>query len=86
MNNTAPREVTYCVDPDWAPYEAIRNNNHVGISADYIQTISELSGLTFKLVPTQSWEQSLAYVQQGTCQVISMLNVSDFRKDRKSVV
>jgi diguanylate cyclase (GGDEF)-like protein len=79
-NNTAPREVTYCVDPDWAPYEAIRNNNHVGISADYINTISELSGLTFKLVPTESWEQSLAFVQEGTCQVISMLNVSDFRK------
>ena len=73
-------DVTYCIDPNWAPYEAIRNGIHVGISAQYMQLISEISELTFTLVPTESWQQSLEYVQQGKCQVIPMLNTSDYRK------
>ena len=72
--------VTYCIDPNWAPYEAIRNGIHVGISAQYMQLIAEISELTFTLVPTESWQQSLEYVQQGKCQVIPMLNTSDYRK------
>ena len=73
-------EVTYCIDPNWAPYEAIRNGIHVGISAQYMQLIAELADLKFKLVPTQSWQESLEFVQQGKCQVIPMLNTSDYRK------
>ncbi len=73
-------EVTYCIDPNWAPYEAIRNGIHVGISAQYMQLIAELSELKFKLVPTQSWQESLEFVQQGKCQVIPMMNTSDYRK------
>ena len=72
--------VTYCIDPNWAPYEAIRNGIHVGVSAQYMQLIAELSELTFTLVPTESWQQSLEYVQQGKCQVIPMLNTSNYRK------
>jgi ABC-type amino acid transport substrate-binding protein len=73
-------EVTYCIHPDWAPYEAIRNGIHVGISAQYMQLIAELADLQFKLVPTQSWQQSLEFVQQGKCQVIPMMNTSNYRK------
>ncbi|MCZ8528472.1 transporter substrate-binding domain-containing protein [Alteromonas sp. PRIM-21] len=73
-------EVTYCIDPNWAPYEAIRNGIHVGISAQYMQLIAELSELKFKLVSTQSWQESLEFVQQGKCQVIPMMNTSDYRK------
>jgi len=77
---TSATSLTYCIDPDWAPYEAIRNHTHVGISAAYMKTISAISGIHFELVETKSWQQSLEFVQQGKCQMISMLNVSDFRK------
>ena len=73
-------EVTYRIDPNWAPYEAIRNGIHVGISAQYMQLIAELSELKFKLVSTQSWQENLEFVQQGKCQVIPMMNTSDYRK------
>jgi diguanylate cyclase (GGDEF)-like protein len=79
LNNTI-EEVTYCIDPNWAPYEAIRNNLHVGISAEYLKIIADLGNLSFTLVPTESWQQSLEYVQQGRCQVIPMLNTSDYRR------
>lgn len=74
------KPIPYCIDPSWAPYEAILNNQHVGISADYMALISSLSGLKFELVETQSWRESLAFVQQGICHVIPMMNASDFRR------
>jgi len=74
------KPIPYCIDPSWAPYEAILNNRHVGISADYMALISSLSGLKFELVETQSWRESLAFVQQGICHVIPMMNASDFRR------
>lgn len=73
-------EVTYCIDPNWAPYESIRNGKHIGISAQYMALIEELTAIKFSLVPTDSWQQTLIYVQQGKCQVIPMLNTSDYRK------
>lgn len=72
--------ITYCIDPHWTPYEAIRNGQHVGVSADYMAIIADITGLRFQLVPTESWQQSLEFVQSGKCQMISMLNISDYRK------
>lgn len=31
--------VRYCVDPDWLPYEGIREGKHLGISSDYIRHV-----------------------------------------------
>ncbi|WP_100641671.1 GGDEF domain-containing protein [Alteromonas facilis] len=64
----------YCVDPDWMPYEAIRNGVHVGISADYLQLLSELANIEFVLEKTESWTESLRKVAAGTCDLIPMLN------------
>ena len=69
-----PIEVSYCVDPDWLPYEAIRNGQHVGISADYLRIISEHSNIAFNLIHTDSWEESLDALAAGTCEVTVMLN------------
>ena len=51
INPKSQEDVLYCVDPYWEPYEAIKNGIHVGISAQYLQVIAELSGLSFTLVP-----------------------------------
>ncbi len=80
INPESQEDLLYCVDPHWEPYEAIKNGIHVGISAQYLQVIAELSGLNFTLVPTESWQQSLEFVQQGKCHVVPMLNTSDYRK------
>lgn len=80
ISSTTSEEVTYCIDPNWAPYEAIRNGIHVGISAQYMNLIADITGLKFTLVKTDSWQQSLEYIQRGECQLIPMLNTSDYRK------
>ncbi|MFT5840425.1 MAG: diguanylate cyclase (GGDEF)-like protein [Flavobacteriales bacterium] len=71
--------VTYCIDPDWLPYEAIRNKQHVGMSADYMRYIGMLAEVNFVLVRTDSWEDSLVYFKSGQCDVVSMLNRSPER-------
>ncbi|MBV2128556.1 diguanylate cyclase [Arsukibacterium indicum] len=71
--------IPYCVDPDWLPYEAIRDGAHVGISADYLQLVAQKTGLLFQLIPTTSWQESLQYLQEGKCQLSPMLNRSAAR-------
>ncbi len=72
--------LTYCVDPDWMPYESIQDNVHIGISADYLQLVSQKTGLQFQLVPTSTWLESLQFLQDGKCQLAPMLNRSVTRE------
>ena len=77
-----PEKVTinYCIDPDWMPYEAIQNGEHIGISADYLAIISAKTGLHFKLIATNSWSETLQRLQRGECSLSPMLNRSDDRE------
>ncbi|MGS2720672.1 diguanylate cyclase [Paraglaciecola aestuariivivens] len=74
-------DVSYCIDPDWLPYEAIRNNQHVGMSADYMRYIGIMAEVNFVLVKTTTWEETLAKLKSGECDVASMLNSSPKRKE-----
>ncbi|MCG8427335.1 MAG: diguanylate cyclase [Chromatiales bacterium] len=64
-------QIRVCTDPHWMPYESLANGEHIGIIADYIQLISEKTGLMVSVVPTESWSQSLAYIKQGRCDIVS---------------
>lgn len=61
-----------CVDPDWMPFEAVKDGRHIGLSADYISHFSKVIGLPVVLVPTTNWAQSLQYVQQHKCDILSL--------------
>ncbi len=73
--------VTVGVDPDWYPYEQINyQGQYVGIAADLIQLIAKRCGIELKIIPTKSWEQTLAISQAGQCQIISFLNQTPERE------
>ena len=80
FNASARQTVTYCVDPDWAPYESIVNGEHLGISKLFLDLIAQKSPLTFQLVETINWQQTLEYVKQGRCDLLPMLNSSEERQ------
>jgi len=65
------KTISYCTDPDWLPVEKIENNKHIGISADYLQKISSNLGINFKLVPTETWNQSLEEFKSKHCDFLS---------------
>ncbi len=62
-------QVNYCAQQNWLPYEAVRNTHHIGLIADYLRLVSELTGIEFHLVPTKNWQQSLTYLDTNQCQV-----------------
>lgn len=73
----APGEVTFCVDPDWPPFEQIdAQGRHVGIAADLLRLVAQRSGMNLLLVPTRDWDESIAASQAGRCQLMSFLNQS----------
>ncbi|MBB1074759.1 diguanylate cyclase [Rhodoferax sp. 4810] len=75
-----PGEVTFCVDPDWPPFEQIdAQGQHVGIAAALLKRVAQRSGLNLRLVPTANWDESLAASQAGRCQLMSFLNQSPKR-------
>lgn len=78
--NAVTNTVTYCVNPGWVPYEMVRNGKHVGISADYLRLIGDIAEIDFKFVSTQSWKESLEYIQADKCTIVPMLNDSANRK------
>jgi len=73
--------IPYCIDPDWLPYEAIKDGKHVGISADYMALLAQRTGLRFALVKTDTWQQTLNYLRSGRCQFTTMLNKTALRSE-----
>lgn len=76
FNSTADNVIPYCIDPNWLPYEANENNQHIGLSADYMQLLEQQTDYEFKLIPTVDWQQSLQYIKTGECMLLPMLNES----------
>lgn len=67
--------VRICVDPDWYPFEFIDDKgNYIGIAADLLRLIGERAGVTFELVPTGSWTESIEKVKAGEADVLAFLN------------
>lgn len=80
QQSTPPDSIDYCIDPAWAPYESMVNNQHVGISKQYLDIISSLSSIKFNLIATKDWNQTLAFAKAEKCQMIPMLNTSSERQ------
>jgi len=65
------RELSYCVDPDWMPYEQITDEGeYKGLIADFINRLGERLDLKMQLYQTTSWAQSLSNVRQGLCDIL----------------
>ncbi len=74
--------ITMCVDPDWEPFEKInRNGIHEGISADIIKLLSDKLNITIKLIPTKTWDESIAFSKDKKCDILSFLNETPKRKE-----
>jgi len=65
-------EIRICSDPDWMPYEAIDDNGlYTGIMSDFHQLWAEKIGKPTRLVVTKDWAQSLAFMEQRRCDILS---------------
>ncbi len=70
------KEITFCVDPDWMPFEAIRSGQLDGMTTDFSSLFSERLGVPFHLVPTSSWSESKDWAKAGKCDILPMIPFS----------
>ena len=68
---TKKNEILMCVDPNWMPYESIKDQKHIGMFSDYFKIFRERLPIPIKLVPTISWTQTLEFAKDKKCDIIS---------------
>ncbi len=65
--------IKYCINPKGLPFEELNEKGeHIGMSADYYQLFSQMLSARFELVSTDSWNQSLEYIQQRQCDMLAL--------------
>nr|WP_320050383.1 diguanylate cyclase [uncultured Desulfuromonas sp.] len=74
------KTIKVCVDPGWMPFEAVTNNRHVGMSADYLDVVSQQLGINFQRVPTESWPETLETVKSRECDILPLAMATPERK------
>ena len=75
-------KVSFCVDPDWEPFEIISPaGQHQGIAADLLRLVTGRAGLSLELVPTTDWDESIATSKAGQCTLLSFLNQTPKRDE-----
>ncbi len=73
------RVIKMCVDPEWYPFEAIKEGTHIGIAADVMKTFEQKLGVPIELVPTQSWDESLQRAKKRQCDILSLASPTPSR-------
>ncbi len=74
------QQIRMCVDPEWMPFESIKGGKHYGMSADYFELIEQKLPIPIKLVPTENWSQSLEYIKDRRCDILSLAMATPQRK------
>ena len=72
--------VTFTGDPNWLPYEAFDSNGqYIGIVSEHIKLISDITGITFKMSPSETWTESTEKAKSGMVDILSETDDSDLK-------
>uniref|UniRef100_UPI004047F15B diguanylate cyclase domain-containing protein n=1 Tax=Aliarcobacter sp. TaxID=2321116 RepID=UPI004047F15B len=74
------KEITYCIDPNWMPFEKLIDGKHVGISSDFFSFFQEEIDIPFTLVPTKSWTESVEFAKERKCDILTLAMETEERK------
>jgi polar amino acid transport system substrate-binding protein len=68
------KQITLCINPNGMPFEAFdKNGEYIGMSADYFKLFEDILSTKFKVIKTDSWNQSLDYGKNRICDVSSLI-------------
>ena len=71
--------LTLCVDPDWMPFEGIKNGKHIGIAADFFNLIRKKTDVDMELYPTKTWQESIEAAKQRKCDLLTLASSTPSR-------
>lgn len=74
------QELKMCIDPNWLPFEKLEDNEHIGMTAEYIRLFQEKLPIPIKLVKTKSWNETLSFAEKRKCDFVSVMSESEKRK------
>ncbi len=73
--------ITVGGEKDWAPFDFVNENGHYdGMALDYLNEISLLTGLRFKVEVGNSWRELLVKAQQKQIDLLPSLSYSKIRE------
>lgn len=75
------RNITMCIDPNWMPFEKFEGKKYIGMSADYFKLVSEKLPVKITVIPTKSWEESVAFAKERKCDIMSLVMATPKRKE-----
>lgn len=65
--------IKMCSAPDWMPFEMLEDSGkHLGLAADYFDLLREKIDNELVIVPTKNWNESLLYVKEGKCDLLTI--------------
>ena len=74
-------KITMCIDPSWMPFESFdKNGNYIGMSADYFKFFENKINTKFEVIKTNSWIESLTYVKEKKCDILTLAKETPERK------
>jgi len=77
---TKNARVKFTGDPNWLPFEAFtESGEYIGIVAEHLKLVSQISGLTFDIIPSETWTESTEKAKQGSVDILSETDDSDLK-------
>lgn len=73
--------INFGYEPNWPPYEIYDGTNYIGIVGDYLEIVSNETGIQFKPIPNISWEESLDKLRTGEIHFVPSCAVTEKRKE-----
>ena len=74
-------DIKMCVDPDWMPFESLKNGEHIGMSADYFKLLEEILDKKITVIQSNSWQESLELGKNRECDIFSLLADTKNRRE-----
>ena len=77
------KSLTFCSHHDLMPFEAIRNDKHIGMLEDYVEQISNILNIDIDFLLTNSWQDSYNLTVKNECDFITTIAS---KKDREDIL
>lgn len=79
---TTKKRINVCVPPERMPFSAIRGNQAIGMTVDFLEIFGERLKIPFHITPALSSEDAVKQVETGGCDIVPMVSKTVARKDR----
>jgi PAS domain S-box-containing protein len=75
------KKIKMCIDPNWMPYEKLKDGKHIGMTRDYFKNIEKLVQVPIEVIPTHSWQESLEFGKKRECDIFSLIATTPKREE-----